>query len=143
MPNLTITSEPEGPLEDLNTLVRGLSEFNHGVVPFEKGASVRLFLRDEGGAIAGGLFAEVYMGWMYVRILWISDAHRGAGHGAELMRRAEDEARTQGCHAAWVDTFSFQAPEFYQKLGYYEFGRLDDYPTGHARVFLAKQLGQD
>ena len=48
--------------------------------------------------------------------------------------------RKRGVRNAYVDTFSFQAPEFYRKLGYREFGRLDDFPTGHRRSWLTKAL---
>jgi hypothetical protein len=52
---------------------------------------------------------------------------------------AEGRAVERGCHSAWVDTFSFQAPGFYRKLGYEVFGELD-YPPEHKRFFLRKRL---
>ena len=55
------------------------------------------------------------------------------------MTEAEHRAKGYGCHSAWVDAFSSQAPSFYQKLGYREFGRID-YPPDHQRIFLQKQL---
>jgi hypothetical protein len=39
-----------------------------------------------------------------------------------------------------LDTMSFQALDFYLKLGYTVFGRLDDLPEGHSRIFLKKAL---
>jgi len=56
-----------------------------------------------------------------------------------LMGQAEGRARERGCHSTWLDTFSFQARGFYEKLGYEEFGRLD-YPPGHYRHFMRKRL---
>jgi hypothetical protein len=58
------------------------------------------------------------------------------------MASAEARALERGCHSAWVDTFSFQAPGFYPKLGYQAFGELD-YPPGHKRIFLQKRLGAE
>ena len=55
------------------------------------------------------------------------------------MGRAEALARERGCHSAWLDTFSFQARGFYEKLGYQEFGRLD-YPPDHYKHFMRKPL---
>ena len=55
------------------------------------------------------------------------------------MGDAEMRALERGCHSAWVDTFSFQAPGFYPRLGYEVFGELD-YPPGHKRIFLQKRL---
>ena len=73
------------------------------------------------------------------RYLWVSDGLRGRGVGRELMDRAEVRARERGCHSAWLDTFSFQARGFYEKVGYEEFGRLD-YPPDHHRHFMQKRL---
>ena len=56
------------------------------------------------------------------------------------MKAAEKEARRRGIKRAWVDTFSFQAPAFYRKLGYHQFGRLNDFPAGGYRSFLTKAL---
>jgi 8-oxo-dGTP pyrophosphatase MutT (NUDIX family) len=39
-----------------------------------------------------------------------------------------------------LDTFSFQGPAFYPRFGYQAYGVLD-YPPGHQRIFLRKQLG--
>ena len=93
-----------------------------------------------GISIVAGLGGETYSGWLFIRYLWVSDALRGKGIGRELMGSAEARALERGCHSAWVDTFSFQAPGFYPKLGYQVFGELD-YPPGHKRIFLQKRLG--
>ena len=76
---------------------------------------------------------------MRVAVRKISDILRGRGVGRELMDRAEVRARERGCHSAWLDTFSFQARGFYEKLGYEEFGQLD-YPPDHHRHFMQKRL---
>ena len=82
---------------------------------------------------------ETYCGWLFVKYLWVSDGLRSRGVGRELMARAEDRARERGCHSAWMETFSFQARGFYEKLGYEEFGRLD-YPPDHHKHFMRKRL---
>jgi GNAT superfamily N-acetyltransferase len=96
-------------------------------------------LRDR-GAVVGGLIGETYLGWMFVKWFWIDDRHRGKGRGTDILRTAEDEARRRGVKNVYLDTFSFQAPEFYAKLGYREFGRLDEFPAGHYRVWMTKAL---
>jgi len=65
---------------------------------------------------------------------------RSRGLGAELLRRAEVEARARGCVGAHLDTYGFQARGFYEKQGYAVFGALPDCPPGHARFFLSKRL---
>ena len=97
-----------------------------------------VFARD-GLRIVAGLGGETYCGWLFIRYLWVSNALRGKGIGRELMGAAEGRALERGCHSAWVDTFSFQAPAFYSKLGYDVFGELD-YPPDHKRFFLQKRL---
>ena len=76
---------------------------------------------------------------MFIKYLWVHGSWRRGGIGRTLMREAERRAAALGCRYAWVDTFSFQAPEFYKKLGYREFGRLD-YAPEHHRIFLQKPL---
>ena len=82
-----------------------------------------------------------YWGWLHIDGLWIGGEDRGQGHGSRLLAAAEDEARRRGCHATHLDTMSFQAERIYLKHGYSEFGRLDEIPLGHSRVYMSKALG--
>jgi GNAT superfamily N-acetyltransferase len=82
----------------------------------------------------------MHWGWLHVSILWLHEDVRGQGYGGQLIRMAEDIARGRSCHHAHLDTMSFQAPGFYHKLGYQEFGRLEELPRGHSRIFLHKAL---
>jgi GNAT superfamily N-acetyltransferase len=102
---------------------------------------VNLFLKNKQGEWLGGLLGFVWGGWLHVRILWVSERVRGRGHGTRLMDAAERFALEHGAIAATLDTHTFQAPDFYAKRGYEVFGRLDDYPPGHAKLFLRKTLG--
>jgi GNAT superfamily N-acetyltransferase len=79
--------------------------------------------------IAAGLAGSTYGDWLFVHDLWVRADPRRRGIGQELLRLAEARARERGCHSAWLDTFSFQAPEFYPKFGYREFGGLIIRPT--------------
>lgn len=99
-----------------------------------------LYARDEHGAVVGGLFGHSGMGWLYVDYLWLDDAQRGAGLGARLMALAEAEAVRRGCGGVFLYTYSFQAPEFYHKLGFQPLGVLEDCPPGHQRHYLKKRL---
>ena len=125
---------------DVEVLPNGLEAFNESRWPgHQQWRPLAVFAR-EGGSIVAGLAGETYSGWLFIRDLWVSDALRGKGVGHELMASAEARAFERGCHSAWVDTFSFQAPEFYKRWGYEEFGRLEGFPPGHARIWLAKTL---
>jgi len=124
---------------DVDVLPYGLEAYNESQWPqHPPWRPLAIFLR-EGTRIAAGLAGDTYCGWLFVKYLWVSDGLRGRGVGRELMARAEALARERGCHSAWLDTFSFQARGFYQKLGYEEFGSLD-YPPAHRRHFMRKAL---
>jgi GNAT superfamily N-acetyltransferase len=117
-------------IKDYNQLRAGLD--NH------KRLCVFLYAPDE--SVAGGLIGSTYWDWLYVSLLWVKEDLRGRGHGHRLLALAEDEARNRGAKNAYLDTFSFQAPDFYLKQGYRVFGQLDDFPAGHQRYFLTKEL---
>jgi ribosomal protein S18 acetylase RimI-like enzyme len=72
--------------------------------------------------------------WLHVDLLWIDEAHRGAGHGQALMAAAETAARGHGARGVYVSTMSLQAPGFYPRLGYREYGRMEDYPVAGHRI---------
>jgi len=101
---------------------------------------VGLFLRNPRGEWLGGLLGTLWGGWLHVRILWVDPIARRAGNGTRLLRAGEDYAGERGCFAATLETHSFQARPFYEKCGYQVFGTLEDYPPGHAKYFMRKQL---
>jgi len=99
-----------------------------------------LLLRDQAGKTIGGLWARSVYDWMYVELLAVPDVLRRQGVGSDLMRCAEAAARERGCVGLWVDTYGFQAPDFYVRLGFEMFGTLDDHPRGSGRYFFRKRL---
>ena len=90
--------------------------------------------------IVGGILGDIFWGWLHIDLLWVKDDLRGCGYGQRLLAAAEEEARKRGAKHAFLDTFSFQAPAFYLKHGYQVFGELPDFPAGHQRYFLKKDL---
>jgi GNAT superfamily N-acetyltransferase len=134
---LSVEREPS--IEDRRVLSDALGEFNEPFLPKADPYGVAVLVRGPGGELRAGLDGFTYAGWLFIRDLWVHAELRRNGVGRALMAEAEREARRLGCHSIWVDTFSFQAPGFYAKLGYREFGRLD-YPPDHQRIFLQKQL---
>jgi len=101
---------------------------------------ITLLVRDESGEILGGLHGRVFYRWLYIDLLSVPEQGRGQGIGSTLMQMAEDLAREKDCIGVWLDTFDFQAPAFYRKLGYSELGQIADYPPGHTRFFFQKRL---
>jgi len=94
----------------------------------------------EGDEIVGALTGETYWGWLFIDALWVSEKLRGKNMGKSLVDKAESEARKRGVRNVYLNSFSFQAPDFYRKLGYREFGKLADFPKGHTRHWLMKAL---
>lgn len=90
--------------------------------------------------IVGGLIGDTYWDWLYINLLFVKEEFRGHDYGHRLLNLAEDEARRRGIKHVYLDTFSFQAPDFYQRHGYQVFGELKDFPVGHQRYFLTKEL---
>jgi GNAT superfamily N-acetyltransferase len=93
-----------------------------------------------GGDVIGGIVGETGWKWLYVELLWVSGQHRGQGVGRKLLHAAESEAIGRGMRHVYLDTFDFQARPFYEREGYEVFGTLDDYPPGHQRFFLRKDI---
>ena len=119
---------------------RGISDYNTQKAGDDRGQNLCFVLQSPGGEIVGGVIGATHWDWLYINLMWVREDLRGRGHGERLMKRAEDEARQRGARYAYLDTFSFQAPGFYQKLGYQVFGELPDFPMGHQRYFLKKKL---
>ncbi|MBO1536684.1 GNAT family N-acetyltransferase [Pseudomonas sp. OA65] len=101
---------------------------------------VAWLVRDEQGDIVGGLYGRVFFRWLYIELLVVPEQARGQGTGSTLMQMAEELAREKNCVGIWLDTFDFQAPEFYRRQGFTECGQIDDYPPGHQRFFFQKRL---
>jgi GNAT superfamily N-acetyltransferase len=97
-------------------------------------------LRDRQGRLVGGLAGCSLFGWLVVELLWVDPAARGVGHGRRLLAAAEAEALRRGCHHARVNTYSFQAPGFYERCGYALAATLADSPRGHQRHTFVKAL---
>lgn len=128
--------------EDVKAVSNGLGKFNEARVGPENYAPLRLFLRDDQDRIVGGLLGVFFWGWLAIEYLWVSEELRGQGYGTTLLETAENEARKRGVKNVNLDTMSFQAPDFYLKMGYRIYGQLDGIPEGqgHTRYSLTKKL---
>lgn len=89
---------------------------------------LNLYIEDEHGEIMAGLVAETFGNWLEIEYLFVKEDIRGQGIGSQLLHQAESEAKKRNCRFAFVNTYQFQAPVFYQKQGYKEVFTLKDYP---------------
>lgn len=101
---------------------------------------VLFVLTRDDGTVAGGIKAHRVGHHFFVGHLYVDETLRGQGWGRALMRAAEDAARGAGCTRIFVDTLSFQAPDFYKAIGYGEVARMTEFYPGHDRIFFEKQL---
>ena len=108
----------------------------------ELGKPIKIFLQDQSGKVMGGVIADCFGGWVYISLLWVDKALRNLGYGTQLIQMVETEAIQLGCRHAHLDTYSFEARPFYERLGYELFATLNDYPPGYKKYFLMKRLVQ-
>ena len=99
-----------------------------------------LYVEDEHGEIMAGLVAETFGNWLEIEYLFVKEDLRGQGIGSQLLHQAESEAKMRNCRFAFVNTYQFQAPAFYQKYGYKEVFTLKDYPYTGQRYYYQKDL---
>jgi GNAT superfamily N-acetyltransferase len=95
---------------------------------------------EEDGAWRGGLWMVARRDWLFLDLFVLEEPARRRGLGSAILAIAEAEARARGCVGVWLDTYGFQAPDFYARHGYRLIGTLPDHPMGHGRHFMAKQL---
>jgi GNAT superfamily N-acetyltransferase len=136
----TITLENSAKAEDVRCVKKGLANYNFKSGGFVKAEELVLFVKELEGNIVGGLLGFTFGAWFHIQTLWVDENIRKAGLGKQLLEKAEGAAVKRGCRVANVETFSFQAPEFYRKMNYELFGELNDIGNKHKVLFFRKIL---
>lgn len=126
--------------EEADMLSDRIDTYNAQKTGFIDERPLQLAARDENNQLLGGLTGSTGLQWLYIHVLWIEEPHRHQGIGASLLEQAEQLGIQRGCHSSCLMTFSFQAREFYEQLGYAVFVKLDNYPEGHTLYFMRKKL---
>lgn len=130
----------DGSEKDIQDIHRMLKEYNLSRREPSRDVPLGIFYETESGEKLAGLTAETFGNWLCIRYLFVSETLRGQGVGRKILTAAEEEAKKRGCKYAFVDTFSFQAPGFYRKMGYQEVFALTSYPYTGARYYYTKEL---
>ena len=125
---------------DVAALSERLYEYNAAATGHDDGQELAVFVRGEDGEIRGGLYGWTWAGRLQIQYLWLHDSLRGQGYGSRLLAAAEEAGRQRGCPVAFVETYSFQAPDFYRAHGYEIYHTQDEFPPGHWHYFLKKSL---
>lgn len=129
---------------DADYIIDRLVVYNLSQVPAEQETlfdTLDKKITDENGKIIAGCVARMYC-WKvaYIDTLWVDEKYRDKGLGSKLLAEVEKSAKEKGCYLIHLDTFDFQAKEFYEKQGYSLFGTLEDCPKSHCRFFLKKLI---
>ena len=132
---ITYTDQPEWDI-----IGGGISDYNKAQTGDDHPKRLCFVVKAADETVVGGVIGVVFWDWLYIDLMYLPEALRGRGYGSQLLTLIEDEARRRGARHVHLDTFSFQAPEFYQRHGYRVFGELPDFPPGHTRYYLTKEL---
>ena len=128
-------------------LTASLQAFNqthttaHPLAPHEA-LPLHLYALDQTGTMRAGLVGRTHAipQWLEITLIWVDEPVRQQGLGRRLMEEAEGEARLRGCRYGRLATSNFQAPEFYERLGYSLYGRLENCPPGETVLYFWKEL---
>jgi GNAT superfamily N-acetyltransferase len=124
--------------EDVDALRQHLRAYNVDRSGIDRGSGLSIFLRTAQAEMIAGISGWLWGACLEIDFLWIHEGLRGKGIGKRLVETLEREASTRGCQVVVLDTFSFQAPGFYENLGYELFGTVGGY--GHQKLFFRKYL---
>lgn len=132
----------EAPSEtDVASLYDGLHAFNLQHIPNLNEISLGLFIRNNNEEIVGGAIGTILPAVMQIKYLWLAEYIRGQGIGKNIVQRLENEASARGLQSITLETYTFQAPAFYTKLGFHEVGSYINYPSsGIDKIFYQKNL---
>jgi GNAT superfamily N-acetyltransferase len=138
--SLSIVVPPVPDRADREVILKRLAAFEADQAGPLNVQPLAILIKDSVGVTQGGLWGVSLFRWLMIELVFVPEEARGAGLGLEIMARAEAIARERGCIGIWLDTYSFQARPFYEKLGFEVFGRVEDHPPGETRFFMQKRL---
>ncbi|KQX56923.1 MULTISPECIES: GNAT family N-acetyltransferase [unclassified Streptomyces] len=138
-PDLAVTDAPAP--GDLAAISDALDRFNVERTGVDDRRPLAVLVREPGThRVVGGLTGRTSLGLFFLDLFFLPPELRGGGLGAEILRRAEGEARARGCAMGVLYTITFQAPGFYRKQGWRQLGEVPVAPPGAGRVFMTKDL---
>ena len=123
--------------QEIGNLIRS---YNRSKREAAESESLNLYVEDDSGQLMAGLVAETFGNWLEIEYLFVKEDLRGQGIGSQLLQQAESEAKKRNCRFAFVNTYQFQAPAFYQKYGYKKVFTMKDYPYTGQRHYYQKEL---
>ncbi|MFP4329106.1 MAG: GNAT family N-acetyltransferase [Alkalispirochaetaceae bacterium] len=133
---------PNPSKDDIWYIRKNLQEYNLKFLEVtEEKPFVFFAVDDESGERIGGISCMIFGQWLDIELLWVREDRRGQGIGSLLLDRSIERGRQSGCTHAWLNTFSFQSPEFYLARGFTKVFEQTNYPKSSSRAFLVRELG--
>ena len=126
--------------EDLKRLADGLKAYNASQIGKQKPEKVAAFIKSDSGELLGGIYSVLNLGWLYIDWLWCHESIRGKGYGTKLVQSVEQYAISKSIYNVKLETASFQALDFYKKIGFEVYAELENFPVGHTNYYLKKEL---
>lgn len=125
---------------DRDEIFKGLLAYNLERIEDKNPRDLGIYYEDDNGKKVAGLIGETHGNWLTIKFLWVTESLRNQHIGSKILKEAEEIARRRGCKYVFLDTFHFQAPEFYKKYGYHEVFTLENYPCNGKRHYFTKNL---
>ncbi len=126
--------------QDKSEIFQGLLEYSLARIEDKNPKDLGVYFEDDAGRKLAGLIGDTHGNWLTVQFLWVSEELRGQHIGSSILEQAEKTAKERGCKYAFLDTFGFQAPGFYEKHGYKQVFALEKYPITGKRHYFTKVL---
>ena len=132
---------PENTSQVSDQILNKLITHNVSVSDIKNEESIVLAATTNDEGLIGGVSATLWGGCLEIKYIWVSEELRGSGLGRQLLKKLESVVKAKGCRKIIVDTYSFQAPEFYAKQGYEKYQTIEGYSDGTvAKHFFRKDL---
>ncbi len=135
---IPIEGEPNP--EDKKIMVDGMLAYHASKGHPRKSETYTVLVKDDSAKLLGCVMVSFMWNGMSIQTLWVDESARSQGLGQRLMSMVEAEGLKRGCTIAYTDTFTWQAPGFYEKLGYTLYGKLEGFPEGNALSYYCKKL---
>ena len=129
--------------ENRKKIVDGINEYNLSKVSAlsDIWTPLEYVAKNENGIEIGGLLSGInYWNGLEIKILWVKEEYRKSGIETRILKHVEKIAKEKGATVSMLDTFDFQAEDFYLKNGYEPIGEIKDFPNGHRRIYFSKKL---
>jgi ribosomal protein S18 acetylase RimI-like enzyme len=138
-PRWTLSEHDDVPALEGGVVDAGLEAYNLGAAPLHEVRRLSCFARDRSETVIGGAVGRTWAHACELQQIWVDAEHRRHGLGGELLRKFEGLARRRGCHTFYLETFNFQAPDFYRKHGYRVAAQISAFPHGIFKVVMVRE----